>query len=359
MSRNNEQFEGIQALRFIAALMVVVTHSTFYVSERLVKDFPVWSNGASGVDVFFVISGFVMVISSQSLMGRDDGWKQFMLRRLLRIVPLYWVVTTIKLVAMLAVPAVVLHAKLDLWPVVSSYLFLPSFNADGNIEPLLGVGWTLNFEMFFYSLFAIAMALRVDVFRMVTGVFVVCCIAAFFRTESWPAATFYFNTIVLEFAFGMLLARAVIRGFSLPVPVSLFLLIVGFIGLLIPWGDVSGLWRPLKWGLPAVMIVTAVIALNPLVGKRIPKSILELGDASYALYLFHPLIAPIAPTLLAKLGLPIAPLSIAVSIVSSIVATWIIFRIAERPTTEFLKRRLAAASAHGTSLKPADPARTV
>ncbi len=357
MIRNNEQFEGIQALRFVAALMVVVTHSTFYVSERLIKDFPVWSVGASGVDVFFVISGFVMVISSQSLMDRADGWKQFMLRRMVRIVPLYWVALSVKLMIMLSAPAVVLHAKFDLWAVVSSYLFLPSFNAEGRIEPLLGVGWTLNFEMFFYVLFALAMALRVDVLRMVTGVFIVCCIAALFRTDTWPASTFYFNTIVLEFAFGMLLARAVIRGFSLPVPVSILLLIVGFVGLMLPWAEDSGLWRPVKWGLPAAMIVTAVIALNGFIGKRIPKVFLELGDASYALYLFHPMIAPAAPWMLAKLGLPIAPLSITLSILSSIIATWIIYRIAEKPTTEYLKGRLASSNSRNITAKAADPAR--
>ena len=356
MSRNNEQFEGIQALRFVAALMVVITHSTFYVSERLIKDYPVWGSGASGVDVFFVISGFVMVISSQSLMDRDDGWKQFMLRRLVRIVPLYWVVLTIKLAAMLAIPAAVLHAKFDLWAIISSYLFLPSFNVDGEIKPLLGVGWTLNFEMFFYVLFAIAMALRLDVLKMVSGVFILCCVMATFRTESWPAAAFYFDTIVLEFAFGMLLARATIRGFSLPVPVSLFLLIAGFAGLTYQWVEAPWLWRPIVWGVPAVMVVTAVISLNRIVGKRIPKMLMELGDSSYALYLFHPLIAPIAPTLLAKLGLPIAPLSIALSILSSIIATWIIFRIAEKPTTEYLKRRLAGSTGGGGNPKDAKPA---
>jgi peptidoglycan/LPS O-acetylase OafA/YrhL len=67
------RYEGIQALRFIAALLVVVTHATFYVSERLVPGYPVWSSGAAGVDVFFVISGFVMVVSSQDLIGQPDG----------------------------------------------------------------------------------------------------------------------------------------------------------------------------------------------------------------------------------------------------------------------------------------------
>ncbi len=122
------RYDGIQALRFVAALLVVFTHSTFYVGERLIPGFPVWSNGAAGVDIFFVISGFVMVISSQELLARADGWRIFMMRRIARIVPLYWIATSLKLVAVISVPSLAINAGLDPWQCVKSFLFLPSFN---------------------------------------------------------------------------------------------------------------------------------------------------------------------------------------------------------------------------------------
>jgi len=85
-------YTGIQALRFVAAMLVVLAHSTAMVNERMHLDMFKWRAGWSGVDIFFVISGFVMAISSGGLMQRANGWKMFLARRLIRIVPLYWVV---------------------------------------------------------------------------------------------------------------------------------------------------------------------------------------------------------------------------------------------------------------------------
>src|SRR4051794_40777008 len=136
-------YTGVQALRFVAALLVVMTHATLYTSERLDDSLPVWHFGEVGVDIFFVISGFVMMVSTQRLVGRRDGWKYFWMRRTIRIVPLYWIATTIKLLALVVAPAAILHATLDPRDVVLSYLFLPSYNVDGLVQPLLGVGWTL------------------------------------------------------------------------------------------------------------------------------------------------------------------------------------------------------------------------
>lgn len=353
MSKNPGQFDGIQALRFIAAMMVVVTHATFYVSERLITGFPVWGKGASGVDVFFVISGFVMMISSQSLVDRPDGAQQFALRRLIRIVPLYWAALSLKAAFMLVAPGVTLLSAIDPVSFITSYLFIPSFNADGEIKPLLGVGWTLNFEMFFYCLFALALWLRIEPLKFVTGAFIVCCTLALFRNDSWPSGSFYCDTIVLEFAFGMLLARGIMNGFRLPPAVCIALILFGFAALFQPWVSADWfVWRPVFWGIPAAMIVTGTACLNPVLDGRVPKVLIALGEASYALYLFHPMIAPAAPALLARLDLRIAPLSIALSILSAVVITWFIFRWAEKPTTEFLRRLTAAGS---TPKRKAEP----
>lgn len=352
MISDNKQYQGIQALRFVAALMVVTTHSTLYVSERLIKGFPVWNAGGAGVDIFFVISGFVMMISSGTLIDRADSWKKFAFRRLLRIVPLYWAALTIKLVIMLISPSHILHATLSPFGIVSSYLFIPSVNADGEIKPFLGVGWTLNFEMFFYSLFAIALALRLDPLKMCSSVFLVFCALALFRMPSWSAAAFYFDTIVIEFSFGMLLARAMVCGSTMRPWQSLMLVALGIAGLMQSLVDTSQLLRPLVIGIPALLIVAGIAHMPESLSCRIPTTLITLGESSYALYLFHPMIAPAAPAALANLGLAIAPLSIGLSIFGSVVMTWMIHRYAERPTTEFLKRWLASKARPGVELKP-------
>lgn len=106
-----------------------------------------------GVQLFFVISGFVMVYATEPLFGTRRGPFVFLERRIVRIVPLYWVVTTFYLALTLV------FAKFDKgYPasfVVASYLFIPLARPDGTIEPLVGQGWSLNYEMLFYAVFAL------------------------------------------------------------------------------------------------------------------------------------------------------------------------------------------------------------
>lgn len=85
------KFDGIQSLRFIAALLVVITHSTFYAGELIDPGIETWHFGEVGVDIFFVINGFVMMISTGGLSSTKDGWKYFGMRRLVRIAPMDWI----------------------------------------------------------------------------------------------------------------------------------------------------------------------------------------------------------------------------------------------------------------------------
>ena len=107
---------------------------------------------SSGVDLFFVISGFVMVYSSETLFGTKGAAIVFFTRRLARIAPPYWLLTAI------AIP--VMSLPIDWGSLLGSYLFIPYRAAAGNITPLYGVGWTLNFEMYFYALFSAVIFLR-------------------------------------------------------------------------------------------------------------------------------------------------------------------------------------------------------
>ncbi len=341
MSSTQDQYEGIQTLRFVAALLVVLMHSTHYASERLLVNVPIFSNGGAGVDIFFVISGFVMVISSKSLTDRNDGWKLFIVRRLIRIVPLYWLLLSVKVLTILFLPSLLRDSTFDPIAIISSYLFLPSYNNEGEIAPILYVGWSLNFEMFFYSLLAIAMALRIDSLRFITAVFTLLCLLAIVRTPDWPVASFYFDTIVLEFALGMMIARAIGKGLSLPAAVCIGLILIGSIGLAPTWEKVPTLWRPLVWGIPAAMIVMGVVGLEPVLKGHYPQLLLFMGSASYALYLVHPLIAPLVPSAMARLGAASAGLSILLSVIASIFAAALVYHYAETRATRFLRKRLA------------------
>lgn len=332
------KYQGLQILRIVAAFMVLVTHSTFYARERLDNHFSVWGKGATGVGIFFVLSGFVMVYSSQRLVNNPIGWKIFAERRIVRIVPMYWIATTVKIAAIFLAGEYVLHAQLSPLNAIASYLFLPAYNTEGNVGPILGVGWTLNFEMFFYFLFAIALFTKVNVYKFVGGVLTLLAIGAFFRKPNWPAVSFYLNTGILQFLYGMVIAKACLAGKHIPRRLAIPLLMLGFVGLLGPWGEIREL-HSLEYGIAAAVIVYSMASLEGSL-TRIPKPVLVMADASYVIYLFHPFIAPAVPAALARLHLFHPWLSVVCSIVLGLVGGCVIHLLIDAPITEWFRSHL-------------------
>lgn len=288
------KFRTIQALRAIAALLVVLYHTLQMWGQRVDASAPgvEWSNGAAGVDVFFVISGFVMAVSSGQLFHQEGGWLTFLRHRVVRIVPLYWLLTTLKLAAVTAAGAYALRSETDFSYVAASYLFLPVVDHAGHFRPLLPVGWTLTFEFLFYLIFASAIALRADTLRMLAATLTCIAAVALMRSETWPTWTLLLDTIVLEFLFGVALANALSTGWKLPTQVAAVAIISGFAVLMLFEPPGANL-RFIVWGLPALAIVAGALSLEREISPSIPKTILRLGDASYSLYLSHGFVLPI------------------------------------------------------------------
>jgi exopolysaccharide production protein ExoZ len=221
---------GIQVLRFIAALMVVFAHA--------IPEFqPI---GSHGVDVFFVISGFIMVHTSASLFGGPGSSKAFLTKRIARIAPLYWIVT-------------LLTASVGTFSwqhVAASLLFLPGnwSEAQYSALPVVTVGWSLNVEMFFYVVFAAGLRFpRQVAVAGVSTVLVGMVLIGIYTNVLTPAVRLYWaSPQILEFVVGCLLASIYHEGFRLPFKLS------------------------------PPPLVAAVAD--------------ELGNISYALYLVHPFV---------------------------------------------------------------------
>ncbi len=284
----NKTFFGVQALRAVAALLVVLHHYLTLWVEKIStvhREAPDWMNGTSGVDIFFVTSGFVMALSAPGLANQANKATTFLWRRAVRVVPLYWVVTTVKALMLVAVPTLAQKSIGSPWHVVASYLFIPSWNSRHEIFPVLEVGWTLNFEMLFYLLFAVALACEIPLTMFLLPTLGALALVGAFEQPTWPAVTSLASPLVLEFFFGVILGQLTLRR-RLPNPwVGAVMFVAGFAAILtIP---VSRDWRFLFWGLPAFAIVAAVVATEDQVGKRLPKWLLEMGNASYSTYLAH------------------------------------------------------------------------
>lgn len=331
-------FEGLQALRFVAALLVLITHATFYTSTRLDPDVTVWNAGTVGVDLFFVISGFVMMITSAPFIGAEGGWRYFAMRRIVRIVPMYWLATSLKIMMLLVLPGVALRAALEPRHVAFSYLFLPSVNEVGAVEPVLGVGWTLTYEMFFYAVFTIALLVRVHPLLFVGSVMIALAIWGQFGPAGTSPWAIYLEPVILYFVAGMVIAVLTKRG-AWPLILAVFLTCLGLAAVLVVM-EAAEWYRGSPFRFVVVIgVVAAAVRAEPWLRRVMPRGVLFLGDASYSIYLFHPLLAPMVPLALAVVGFQNSWLSVIGAIVWALISTSVIYVLVEKKVIR-LGRRL-------------------
>jgi exopolysaccharide production protein ExoZ len=328
--------DNIQVLRAVAALLVVFVHLDVFLRALGLEPF-----GHGGVDLFFVISGFIMVYTTRS---RPIGPGAFMANRLTRIAPIYWLITVAVYAVALAAPALLQATSADPVQLIKSLLFVPFQKSNGLVQPVLFVGWTLNFEMFFYASFALGLMFPQ---RRVGAIAVMALLASLvlaglvLRPENVVAA-FYTRPIILEFAAGMALAWF---GSGLTVASALgrralvAATVLGLVALaLVP------LWAPevsrvLTQGIPATVVAASAITLHQSGVRWSNRVLLLLGNASYSLYLTHPFVTQAAQKVGKLIGL--SPLVAAVLTVVTLVAvcvTGIVTHLAiEKPLTKLAK----------------------
>jgi exopolysaccharide production protein ExoZ len=277
--------EFIQLMRFVAAALVLVTHITFYFHERISTSLSIWHFGEIGVPIFFMISGIVMVISSASLASDMAGAKKFISRRLWRILPLYWTVTLAKVLMAVVLPSVVLHGHFEAMFALKSFLFIPAYNVEGDIRPIHGVGWTLLHEMYFYVVFSIMMLLRTRPALSVSVFIVVMYIWGQLMPAHdaiWSVLT---DPINLYFVMGMLVGCSILNVLKPSLVVSV-LVLISFAHLFVP----ASVPLPFDIYVPLLGCLMLWFSNRKLPGfLKVPVS---LGESSYALYLFHPFLAP-------------------------------------------------------------------
>ncbi|MGB0919773.1 MAG: acyltransferase family protein [Alphaproteobacteria bacterium] len=154
MNQHQSKLEVIQVLRAVAALMVVLLHLCGELMRHvdgLDKNY--FIIGGSGVDIFFVISGFIICYTTRN----TQSIKTFAIKRLARIIPLYSILT-LGLFVILSIAPQFAYSSEASWPnLIQSLLFIPHEGPTGSVKPLLKLGWTLNYEMLFYTVFAVAL----------------------------------------------------------------------------------------------------------------------------------------------------------------------------------------------------------
>jgi exopolysaccharide production protein ExoZ len=316
---------GIQYLRAFAALAVVFFHAT----ERSGGSFNI---GAAGVDIFFVISGFIMWVMSDN---RPLSPRRFMLDRIQRIVPIYWIVTIVMVVGAFA--GLFPNMKLTLEHLLGSLFLTPTRSpSNGEIWPVLVQGWTLNFEMFFYAIFAISLAVahRFQLILLV-AIFAAFALAGWLFHPQSPILMTYTRPIILEFVAGALIGQLWLKGRLPRYAVGMGLVVIAVVGFALI--QLLGLdFNEFICGPLAVSLIIGTLALEKSGAMPDIPVLTYLGNGSYSIYLWHTL----AISVVAKVGQSLALPPLATITLSALFGTLLgiaAYEAMEKPLRNHLK----------------------
>lgn len=274
--RQKNKYDVVQVIRAIACLFVVLCHTDF-------TDF-----GQTGVDFFFVISGFLMMVSTEK--NKEHFWR----RRLKRIVPLYWGMTIWTSVLICIAPSLFRSYEYSTEYLIKSLCFIPYYH-NGISGPIMALGWTLNYEMFFYVLFWICMKIN-DYYRHILVVFLSVFFVVCGMNFDLPVVIEYWsNPIILEFSYGVLIyvclngklkkENAHEDKKNILLTVWCYVLLILGVVLMEKINQID--WIPRALGVGAIAGFLVLICLY--LGNKIktPQFLVHIGDISYSIYLFH------------------------------------------------------------------------
>jgi len=357
---NKGVISNLQICRALAAVIVVIGHSLHdldtVAAHAGVEPVRSAVNWGAGIDIFFVVSGFIMIYVAGGDFGKPGTMWRFLAKRVARVAPLYWLVTTALILGSFVAPSLLNVPIGGARHILASYLFIPDWRPDMSlVRPVMALGWTLNYEMLFYAVFGCAMALplRFAVPAM-TALFVGAATAKEAFDIQQTQLAFWMDPLVLEFLFGVYIGLAYRAGLRLSAPAALALGLAGFALVTTSLPESVGIALSpnfLRYGAPAAMLVGAA-ALGPQLPPVAPvRFAVALGDASYALYLSHPFVIRPLREIWLKIGgadLPLVAFS-AVCLFAAIAVAFALHRYLEMPIARWLGgakgRRVAVAAA--------------
>jgi exopolysaccharide production protein ExoZ len=339
-AKNRGMLFSIQYLRGVAAGLVLITHSILHPMDSV--PIPIVRIGGLGVALFFVISGFIMVTITGD---RPFDRVEFYRRRAARVVPLYWIATTAVAAIALLLPTVLKNTEFDLRQYLFSLLFVPHFRANGELVPLLKLGWTLNLEMFFYLVFGSVAFLRNGArVAIVSTLFVALALAGTRWSFDNALLRQYTAFDMASFCIGMWVGTATLGGRDL-LPGAALKVTASAIALMLIAS--SFLINPEVPFTPWVTLAQAVgsgifIIVGLGVEHRLPQvTLLRLfGDASYSIYLVHMYFVGAAVVVFHRVapGSPF-PLVVLGGLVGGAIGGLLTYRFVERPIMNYFHRQ--------------------
>ncbi|WP_025597698.1 acyltransferase family protein [Burkholderia sp. WSM2230] len=315
---------SVQVLRALAAVLVVVCHAV-HRQGQISGTGATWEFGGSGVDLFFIISGFIMC---HVTMNRQITARDFLKARVLRIVPLYWTLSLVALAVFLVNPAVV-NSSGGTTTIVNSFTLIPTGD-----KFLIQTGWTLSYEFLFYLVFAVSLSLPMNGRLASTCAALIALVAGgVMLSPSNPTLKFVTSPLLLEFVMGIA-AYLYVREESRPLPLSVALVVVGIVALVVMPGTSTADGRVISYGLPFMMVFAGLVRMELLVRAACEtiagRLATAIGAASYSLYLAHPFALAAAALIVKRTGIQHYPvLCVTVLVASALVAGYACFSLVE------------------------------
>jgi exopolysaccharide production protein ExoZ len=347
-STPHKKLNLLQVYRGIAAILVVMVHLTIKSGENLnqVPFFNLFGAGWSGVDYFFALSGFIMVYVHGSAIGKKDQLKSFLVKRAVRIYPIYWIVTLIALFLFLVIPGFAHIQDLSWGYVIRSLLLIPQKD-----KSILEVAGTLMLEINFYLLFSIAIGLKPKHSVPILSGWLFVTILFYRHIIKLPEDSFLleivFGNLNIELVLGCLAAYIVIKYNNIISKYRWILFGIANLGyvillILAAWGNIW-IGRIHTFGLLAAVLIIAATSIDLKDSPKIPYVLIFLGDASYSIYLTHLPVITASTKIMQKANLGkyfdafFAPALLAVF---AVVFGCIFYSLVEKPLIVFLRKNL-------------------
>ncbi|MCX7085678.1 MAG: acyltransferase [Methylococcales bacterium] len=298
------KIDTLQAIRAFASIAVMLFHGTQIIHERLnylfLNNF--FIAGFSGVDIFFVLSGFIILYTSNS---NSIDSSIFLKKRFIRIYPIYWLVTLLLVIAFFISPSTENAHKGDLYTILGSITLFPQK------DYVIGVAWTLTYEVIFYLFFAFTYFRKPRYLFYGFTIWITSILITFFLKLDTNYHIFktLLDPVILNFAFGCIIAFVYKRFTNETHGIWYFW--IGLIFFTLSWlfyyqlkldsSDLldSDISRVYLFGLPAAVLIFGSLYLK----NNVPKWLVYLGDASYSLYLVHGTVLSILIKIIIKFNL--------------------------------------------------------
>ncbi|MPT47255.1 MAG: acyltransferase [Sphingobium sp.] len=332
---NKPRIYSIQALRGIAAFMVVVAHAIEH--GPTLSGNSVIITGRFGVEIFFIISGLVIMLSA----GQGTfSPKEFIIRRLWRVVPLYWLTTFMLTAITIFKPSILKTSVFEMEYFIKSLFFIPS-PLPGSLDwrPIFKLGWTLNYEIFFYALMAMTFWCKSYKIRAFVMVFVlsIFLVGSVFFDDKESILSYYFNLNILPFIIGVTLAFISPKKFidihrNAKIILALIAVVMTIMLYQMPYKSTKLIFGHIIMALSAGSIVVTFLSFE---GKKYASFFKWCGDISYSLYLTHMFILGIAWAIIGRIDLLqdgfLNGAAIFAMIAASLLIADLVYRFVEKP----------------------------